>query len=62
MFAKQAYLLAAHHNQPFDLDALGFEFSIQQFEKYLAGLTPARNQQMLQEALKGATETQQAAA
>ena len=60
--AAQAHLLAAHRNQPFDLAALGFEFSTQQFEKYLATLTPARKQQMLQEALKGSQETQQAAA
>ena len=60
--AAQAYLLAAHRNQPFDLAALGFEFSTQQFEKYLATLTPARKQQILQEALKPAAETDQAAA
>jgi len=51
--AAQAYLLAAHRNQPFDLAALGFEFSTQQFEKYLAGLTAARKQELLQQALKG---------
>jgi hypothetical protein len=33
-----------------------------QFEKFLASLTPARKQQLLQEALKGAPETNQAAA
>ena len=52
--AAQAYLLAAHRNQPFDLAALGFEFSTQQFEKYLATLTAARKQQILQQALKEA--------
>jgi len=60
--AAQAYLLAAHRNQPFDLAALGFEFSTQQFEKYLATLTLARKQQILQEALKRNSETQSAAA
>jgi hypothetical protein len=60
--AAQAYLLAAHRNQPFDLSALGFEFSTPQFEKFLASLTPARKQQMLQEALKAAGETMPAAA
>jgi len=52
--AAQAYLLAAHRQQPFDLAALGFEFSTQQFEKYLATLTAARKQQILQQALKEA--------
>jgi hypothetical protein len=70
--AAQAYLLAAHHNQPFDLAALGFEFSTQQFQAYLATLTAARKEELLQQALKGgsaastctkgAAETQQAAA
>jgi len=55
--AAEAYLLAAHRNQPFDLAALGFEFSTQQFEKYLATLTPARKQQMLQDAQKGVAES-----
>ncbi len=50
--AAQAYLLAAHRNQTFDLAALGFEFSTQQFQKYLATLTAARKQQLLEEALK----------
>jgi hypothetical protein len=51
--AAQAYLLAAHRNQPFDLGALGFEFSNRQFESYLATLTAARKQELLQQALKG---------
>jgi len=50
--AAQARLLAAHRNQPFDLAALGFEFSTQKFEAYFATLTAARKQQMLQEALQ----------
>jgi len=57
--AAQAYLLATHRNQPFDLAAFGFEFSTQQFQAYLATLTPARKQDLLQQALKG--EDQQAA-
>ena len=57
----QAYLLATHRKESFDLAALGFEFSNQQLQAYLATLTAARKQHMLQEALKG-TETQQAAA
>jgi hypothetical protein len=60
--AAQAYLLAAHRKQPFDLSALGFEFSTQQFQAYFATLTAARKQQLLQEALKGDAETQPAAA
>ena len=60
--AAQAYLLAAHHKQSFDLAALGFEFSTQKLQAYLATLTAARKQQMLLEALKGAAETHQAAA
>jgi hypothetical protein len=51
--AAKARLLAAHHNQPFDLAALGFEFSTQQFDRYFASLSPARRQNLLQEALKG---------
>ena len=51
--AAQAYLLAAHRNQPFDLAALGFEFSTQQFHAYLATLTAARKQELLQQALEG---------
>jgi len=51
--AAQAYLLATHRNQPFDLAALGFEFSTQKFQAYLASLTAARKQQLLQDALKG---------
>jgi hypothetical protein len=60
--AAQAYLLAAHRNQPFDLAAFGFEFSTQQFQAYLATLTAARKQELLQQALKGALETMPAAA
>jgi hypothetical protein len=60
--AAQAYLLAAHRNQPFDLAAFGFEFSTQQFQTYLATLTATRKQELLQQALKGAGETQPAAA
>lgn len=60
--AAEAYLLAKHQNQPFNLTDLGFEFSTQRFEAHLATLTPARKQQILEEALKGVTQTQQAAA
>jgi hypothetical protein len=60
--AAQAYLLALHRKQAFDLAALGFEFSTQQLQAYLATLTPARKQHLLQEALKGVAETYQAAA
>ncbi len=60
--AVGAYLLAHHRNQPFDLSALGFEFSNQQFEAHLASLTPARRHQLLQGAQKGAVETMQAVA
>jgi hypothetical protein len=51
--AAQAYLLAAHRKESFDLLALGFEFSTQQLEAYLTTLTAARKQQLLHEALKG---------
>ena len=60
--ATVAYLLAKHRNQPFDLAALGFEFSTQRFDAHLATLTPARQQQILKDALKGVPETQQATA
>jgi hypothetical protein len=60
--AAKARLLAAHRKETFDLAALGFEFSTQQFDKYFASLTPARKQNLLQEALKGAEETMVAAA
>ncbi len=53
--AAQAYLLAAHRNQPFDLAAFGFEFSIQKLEGYLATLSAARKQELLQQALEGAS-------
>jgi hypothetical protein len=55
--AAQAFLLAAHRNQPFDLAAGGFEFSTELFQAYLATLTPARKQQLLQEALQGGSAT-----
>jgi hypothetical protein len=51
--AAQAYLLATHRNQPFDLAAFGFEFSTQQFQAYFATLTTPRKQELLQQALKG---------
>jgi hypothetical protein len=60
--AAQAYLLAKHRNQPFDLAALGFEFSAGQFDAYLAALPAARKQQLLRDALQRDGETQQAAA
>ncbi len=70
--AAHAFLLAAHRKQSFDLAALGFEFSNQKLQAYLATLTAARKQQLLQEALKnvsaastcteGAAEDLQAAA
>ena len=60
--AAQAYLLAAHRKQSFDLAALGFEFSTQKLQAYLTTLSADRKQQMLQEALKGTAETHLAAA
>jgi hypothetical protein len=60
--AAEAYLLAAHRNQPLDLGAIGFEFSTQQFQAYLATLTAARKLELLQQALKGAPENLQTAA
>jgi hypothetical protein len=52
--AAEACLLAKHRNQPFDLAALGFEFSNQQFESYLATLSAARKQELLRQALEAA--------
>ena len=60
--AAQAYLLATHRKQPVDLAAFGFEFSTQQFQSYLAALTAARKQELLQQALKGESESLPAAA
>ena len=39
--ATRAYVPARHRNQPFDLAALGFEFSKQRFDAHLAGLGSA---------------------
>jgi hypothetical protein len=60
--AAQACLLAAHSKQPFELSALGFEFSTRRFEAYFATLTSARKRQLLQEALEGDAEAMPAAA
>jgi len=60
--ATRAYLLARSRNQPFDLAALGFEFSKQRFESHLAGLAPSRKEYLLQKALADADATLQAAA
>jgi hypothetical protein len=59
--AATAQLLARHRNQPFENTAIGFEFSSQRFDAYLASLTPLRKQQLLEKALKG-VETMPAAA
>ena len=59
--AASAYLLARHRNQPFENTAIGFEFSSQRFDAYLASLNPLRKQQLLEKALKG-VETMPAAA
>jgi hypothetical protein len=53
--ATRAYLLARSRNQPFDLAALGFEFSKQRFEAHLASLA-------LQKPLADDNATLQAAA
>ncbi len=63
--AAAAHLLAKHRNQPFDNPGIGFEFSTQRFETYLAALTPQRREQLLQKALADSPEqpaTGQAAA
>ncbi len=63
--AATALLLARHRNQPFDNPGIGFEFSTQRFNAYLAGLNPARKEQLLQKALASGIEepeTTQAAA
>jgi len=64
--AAEAYLLAKHRNQPFDLAQNGFEFSKPYFVNFLAGLTPVRREELLQKALgraaSYAAETARAAA
>jgi hypothetical protein len=60
--ATRAYLLARHRNQPFDLAALGFEFSKQRFDAHLACLSSARQDHLLQKALADDTEIMKAAA
>jgi len=60
--AAEAYLLAKHRNQPFDLAQNGFEFSKPVFIDFLAGLPPVRRQQLLQKALAGVAEFARAAA
>jgi hypothetical protein len=63
--AAAAHLLAKHRNQPFDNPGIGFEFSTQRFETYLASLNPLRRDQLLQKALAEApeqSETMQSAA
>jgi hypothetical protein len=60
--ATRAYLLARSRNQPFDLAALGFEFSKQRFEAHLAGLAPSRKESLVQKALADDDATMQAAA
>jgi hypothetical protein len=57
--AATAYLLARHRNQPFDNPGIGFEFSTQRFNAYLAGLTPSRKQQLLEKALASAAEREE---
>jgi hypothetical protein len=49
--AAEAYLLAKHRNQPFDLAQIGFEFSKPLFLNFLAGLPPVRREELLQKAL-----------
>jgi hypothetical protein len=49
--AAEAYLLAKHRNQPFELAQNGFEFSKQVFLNFLASLPPARREELLQKAL-----------
>jgi hypothetical protein len=60
--ATRAYLLARSRNQPFDLAALGFEFSKHRFEAHLASLAPSRKEYLLQKALADTDATLQAAA
>jgi hypothetical protein len=60
--AATAYLLARQRNQPADPPQIGFEFSKETFASYIAALTPARKQELLQKASAEPTETMQAAA
>ena len=50
--AAQAALVAEQNHQPFQLEQLGFEFSTQRFAHYMARLTPAMKQTLLEEATK----------
>ena len=60
--ATQASLVARHQGQPFDLAALGFEFSAQRLDAHLARLTPAAKQTLLDEALGEHLKSRQATA
>ena len=55
--AAQAALVAQHQNQPFNLTELGFDFSTQRFSSYMARLTPAMKQNLLNEALAHTAQT-----
>jgi hypothetical protein len=60
--ATNAYLLARHRSQSFDLAAFGFDFSDRKFDAHLAALTPHRKEILLQKALAEDISTMQAAA
>jgi hypothetical protein len=55
--AAQAALVAEHNAEPFKLAALGFEFSTECFDTYLARLTPSMKQNLLNIALPTAPKT-----
>jgi hypothetical protein len=49
--AAQAAIVAERDQQPFDVTTLGFEFSTERFAHHMARLTPAKKQELLQQAL-----------
>jgi hypothetical protein len=53
--AAEAAIVAEHNQQPFNLSSLGFEFSAHRFATYMARLTPAMKQNILQAALAAAS-------
>ena len=58
--ATKSVLLAKHRNLPgVDVPGLGFVFSKLRLQDYMAGLTPAQTNRMLQEALEEASQTTQ---
>ncbi len=60
--AAELALVAEHHQQPFQVEKLGFVFSTERFAQFMARLTPSMKQNLLKEALATTSETKKAAA